>query len=119
MTITYTWKLTGLKKTRFGQIDNYVCQTYWKKIGTDEDGNTGTFSGATPFTPEPDLDPAAFTEWENLTEEQVLGWIKAVVVGSYEEHVNRQIQKQIDAKKNPISDVPEKDFPWAPQQPAE
>jgi hypothetical protein len=110
--ITYTWKLTSLKKVNTGTFDNFVCQTYWKKIGTDENGVTGEFSGATPFTPEADADPATFTVWEDLTEEQVLGWIQAIVVGAYEEHVNTQIQKQIDAKKNPVEDVNSDNFPW-------
>jgi hypothetical protein len=113
MAIIYTWKLTGLKKTRVNEFDGFVCQTYWKKIGTDEDGNTGEFAGATPFTPEADADPAEFTAWEDLTEEMVLAWIQAVVVGAYEEHVNGQIAKQIDEKVNPIVQVDEKEFPWS------
>ena len=114
MAITYTWKLTGLKKVKVGEFDGFVCQTYWKKIGTDENGNVGEFAGATPFTPEADADPATFTAWEDLTEEMVLGWIKDVVVGDYEVHVNAQIQKQLDAKVNREVSVDEKDFPWAP-----
>ena len=114
MAITYTWKLTSLKKVAVGTFDGYVCQTFWKKIGTDSDGNVGEFSGATPFTPEADADPATFTEFENLTESQVLDWVKAVVIGGYEAHVNEQIQRQIDAKKNPITEVQDGKFPWSP-----
>lgn len=115
MAITYTWKLTSLKKRNTGDLENVIVQTFWQKIGTDEDGNEGIFSGATPFDPS-QVDPDNFTSFENLTQTQVLGWIQSVVVGSYEQHVNEQIQKQIDVKRSPIEDVNESGFPWAEPQ---
>lgn len=99
----YTWEVTGLKTTQ----DGGVVQTYWKKNGTDANGNVGSFSGATPF--EVDSADPNYIPFEQLTEETVLGWIQAVVVGSYEEHVNGQIQKQIDQQT--ITDAT---MPWAP-----
>ena len=110
--ITYTWKITGLKVQNVSDTrPNAVVQTYWQKIGTDEDGNEGIFSGATPFTPDPTDDSGPFIPFEELTEENVLDWIKTVVVGQYEQHVNEQIQRQIDDKRNPIIDAT---LPWAP-----
>jgi hypothetical protein len=110
MSVTYTWKVTGLKARDEGGHTNAVVQTYWQKIGTDENGNQGTFSGATPFSAA-NVPAGQFVPYEELTEEIVLGWIQSVVVGSYEEHVNGQIQKQIDAIVNPIVDP---GLPWAP-----
>ena len=114
MAVTYTWAVTGLKTKNETNADgvvlnNAVVQTYWKKTGTDENGNEGTFSGATPFTAA-DVPAGEFVAFESLTEEIVLGWIKAVVVGTYEEHVNGQIQKQIDQSINPVV---ESAMPWA------
>ena len=111
MAITYTWKLSTLKKKTHNDIDNVVIQTHWKKIGTDEFGNEGEFSGATPFDPAK-LNVGSFTPYEELTQEQVLTWIKAIVVGDYETHVNGKIKDQIDAKKNPVDDVSETQLPW-------
>lgn len=112
MTITYTWKITGLKtKDVSDDKPAAVVQTYWQKIGTDENGNEGTFSGATPFTVDPSDDSGPFIAFEDLTEEDVLDWIKTVVVGGYAEHVNGQIAKQIEDK---ISPVVENRLPWAP-----
>ena len=112
MAITYTWKITGLKtKNVSDDKQAAVVQTYWKKIGTDADGNEGTFSGATPFTVDPTDESGPFIPFEDLTEEDVLDWIKTVVVGGYEEHVNGQIAKQIEEK---ISPVIENRLPWAP-----
>jgi hypothetical protein len=113
MALTYTWAVTSLKKTTDGSVDNFVVQSTWTCTGTDEDGDSGTFSGATPF-PLDSLDPATFIPYEDLTEADVLGWIEAVVVGSYKEHVDAQINKQIALIKDPVVDVPEGDFPWDP-----
>ena len=120
MAITYTWEITSLKTKNetLGDgvvLPNAVCQTYWKKIGTDENGNEGTFSGATPFSAA-NLTEENFKQFDTLTEEIVLGWIQAIVVGGYEEHVNGQIQKQIDEKVTPIT---ESAMPWAPVVEAE
>lgn len=113
MAITYTWSLTSLKKKTSGDLNDIIVQTYWQKKGTDGDGNEGTFSGATPFDPD-QVDPENFTTFEDLTEEQVLDWIKAVVVGNYEQHVNEKIAEQIEAKKNPVIEVSSGAFPWSP-----
>ena len=113
MSLTYTWSLTSLKKRNTDNLSDIVVQTYWKKIGTDQDGITGEFSGATPFDPQ-QVDPNNFTSFENLTEQQVLGWIQSVVTGPYEVHVNQKIQEQINLKKQPISEVNPLDFPWGP-----
>jgi hypothetical protein len=117
MAVTYTWEVTSLE-TKNETLDdgvvlpNTICQTYWKKIGTDEDGNEGTFSGATPFSAE-NLTEENFQQFDVLTEEIVLGWIQAIVVDGYEEHVNGQIQKQIDEQVTPITET---SMPWAPEE---
>jgi hypothetical protein len=105
--MTYTWKVTGMKSMDLPNEVNAIIQTYWTKTGTDAQGNEGTFSGATPFDPAT-IDPETFIPFAQLTEEIVLGWIQAVVVDSYEQHVNTQIQKQIDQKK-----IKEEVLPWA------
>jgi len=111
--MNYTWQLTSLKRKDTSELNNIVVQTYWKKTGTDENGNEGTFSGATPF----DLssaDPTSFTSYEDLTEEAVLGWIQSVVVGDYERHVNEKIAEQIEAIVSPVVSVTG-GFPWQPE----
>lgn len=111
MAITYTWKITGLKTRDFDGKPSAIVQTYWQKIGTDEAGNEGTFTGATPFTIDPTDTSGPFVPFEQLTEQAVIDWIKTVVVGSYEEHVNNKIKEQIDLK---VSPVVEASMPWAP-----
>ena len=103
--MTYTWKVTGVKTVDTDSATDAVVQTYWQKIGTDEQGNQGIFPGATPFL-QSSINPENFVPYAQLTEEIVLGWIQAVVVGDYEEQVNEEIQKQIDAKNTKTPSLP-------------
>lgn len=116
MAITYTWKITGLKTKDVDGKPSAVVQTYWQKTGTDENGNQGTFQGATPFTVDPTDDSGPFIPFSELTEDDVLAWIKTVVVGNYEEHVNGKIAEQIEQKIAPVTDAK---LPWAPEQETE
>ncbi len=115
MTLTYTWKIKGLKKQDDPsvELDDIIVQTYWECTGTDGDGNSGTFHGATPFEPD-QVDPTNFTTYEDLTEAQVISWIQDVVDGSpiYKAHIEEQIQKQIDAIVRPIVEVESNTLPW-------
>jgi hypothetical protein len=101
-----------MKATTVGSESDYVVQTYWNKIGTDENGITGMFAGATPFDPNPDQPD--FIPYDQLTQEIVLGWIQPVVTGDYETHVNDVIAAQIAAKINPVTEPP---LPWEPPTP--
>ena len=103
MALTYTWKVTGLKKrdqvnAEGATLIGAVVQTYWECKGVDENGNEGSFSGATPFTAE-NVPAGSFAAFETLTEETVLGWIKSVVNNdaSYKAHIDGRIIDQIDA----------------------
>ena len=111
MAITYTWEVTRMSVTRAGDLPNYVVQTYWTKTGTDEDGYTGVFPGATPFTPNPDQQN--YVPYDQLTQEIVLSWIIPATELA-EDHINENIAEQIARKKDPIVDEP---LPWAPPTP--
>ena len=117
MGFTYEWKLTSLKKQNTADLTDVIVGTQWKLTGTDEDGYSGVFNGATPFQVQ-DLNGDGFIDYRDLTEELVLGWIKNHVSGStpanYMNHINQQIQRQIDHTKFLTMDVPENDLPWSP-----
>jgi hypothetical protein len=106
MSITYTWKVTGVKTLNQGSNANAVVQTFWKKIGTS-DGKTGEFTGATPFDAS-NVPADKFVPFDQLTEEIVIGWIQGIVTGSYEKHVNEQIAKALAPQ------AVEAAMPWAP-----
>ena len=113
MALTYTWKLTGLKKTSGNDLQDVIVQTYWTVTGTDEEGNFGVFSGATPFDINL-INPETYTEYKYLTQELVLGWIKNLVDTNpvYKEHIEQQIAEEIRTKLNAVQHINETDFPW-------
>ena len=118
MAFTYTWEVTGIK--RRNQVNSEgvtlpgaVVQTYWKCTGTDENGASAAFSGATPFSAA-NVPEGSFVPFESLTEEIVLGWIKNVVDKDpmYWEHIQERIEKEIDDRE-----VEEVSMPWNPDAP--
>jgi hypothetical protein len=112
MALTYEWKLTGLKKANSETTKDVIIGTRWELTGTDADGNSGTFSGATPFSMA-NVEMHNFVPYENLDQDTVIGWIQAEVVGGYKDHVEQKILAQIEAVKSEIKDVQATDFPWA------
>lgn len=108
MSVTYTWKVTGLRTKTEGENLNAVTQTHWVCTGTDEHGHTAEFIGATPFT-SVDVPAGEFVPFEELTEEVVLGWIQAHVDAdpSYKAHIFERIQKKLD-----YYHVSEPALPW-------
>lgn len=120
MALTYRYEVTGIK-TKDEVVDSTtnpsaVVQTYWKLTGTDEQGNSGSFSGATPFTTTTMPAGSTFVPFAELTEAMVIAWIEDVVETSpgYKQHIDAQIQKQIDEKIRPVTEA---QMPWAPPAP--
>lgn len=115
MALEYTWKLEGLKKQNSDELDNVIIGTRWKVTGTDENGIHGSFVGATPFKLS-EVNTNSFTPYEQLTETQVLGWIKNVVSGSantsYWSHINERIELEIYNKKYAVTDISDSALPW-------
>ena len=123
MAIAYEWNISTLKKTTANNLSGVVIGTNWTCIGTDEQGDTGSFPGATPFS---HIDPDNFIPFEDLTKQIVISWIQTAVTGiawdsayppetangSTWIHIQDQIQKQINSKKNPVVEIT--DFPWDP-----
>ena len=91
-----------------------VYQTYWTITGTNADGQTGTWSGATPFTAR-NVPQGSFVPFEDLTEEKVTGWIQAVVDGdpSYKAHIIEQLEKSIDEQFGASEEIESAALPWA------
>ena len=116
MGYTYEWSVTGIKKATSDNINDAIIGTQWKVVCTDEDGNTGEFSGATPFDLNT-IDSGSFTPYQDLTEAQVLGWIKSVVSGSsssnYWDHIQGQMNKEIAKSKLSQVEVTSVDLPWS------
>ena len=113
---TWAWEVTSLKRkdqvnAEGATLTGAVCQTYWKVTGTDGNGNTGEFSGATPFTAQ-NTPAGSFVAFDDLTEDTLLGWIQAVVNGDqgYANHIGERVGAQIDEVT-----VEDASMPWAPE----
>ena len=118
MAYTYEWKIKGLKKAvNANDLSDVIIGTQWEVIGISEDGYSGSFNGATPFKPA-EVDPTNFTAFEDLTETQVLGWIKQIVSGSnqttnYWDHISGQIHKEVTRNSQVHVELQPGDLPWA------
>lgn len=120
MALTLSYSVTSLKVKDEVNADgvtlpNAVCQTFWKVVGTDENGNAADWSGATPFSAAT-VSEGAFTAFADLTEEDVVGWITAVVEADsgYKAHIVEQLQRNIDET---ITTEPA--LPWASEDEVE
>lgn len=111
MALTYNWKIRSLKKVNTDNLSNAIVNVQWLCTGSDSDGVSGSFTGQTDFNLSV-IDQTNFTPYENLTEEMVLGWVKPLVVNSYWNQVNSEINKEINNKKNPIVQVSDQSLPW-------
>lgn len=90
--ITYSLQITQLNTTRHGTYTNVVSHVHWRLVAVDEEGNRVTSGGTVPFqlgnytftdaltgqpkTIDSQFNAENFIEYETLSEETVLNWIK-------------------------------------------
>ena len=96
------WKINTLEYTN--DSDKGVVVAHWDcshtEVGEGDDAlsYSGRRYGSYSFQPEPSSED--YIAFDDLTEEIVLGWVKAEVG---EEDVEASITAQIEAKKNPAT----------------
>lgn len=106
MAITYAYKITQLRKVdSLNKLKDVIIHVRFEYTGTDEKGNSHTFQGAIPM---PAPTSGDFTPLADLTEDQVIEWVKA---HHPTDHMQEVIQAEIAKQKNVESDI---DLPWAP-----
>lgn len=121
MAVTHTWSVDPNLNTRTQDgLSEVVFSVVWR-LSSEEtvDGKTYSISSANQISLNTDnLDPATFTAFADLTEDQVVGWAKAtidanaaegegVTCAEWEAGHERNIAKQI----NPPTAV--ETAPWA------
>jgi len=79
--------------------DNYVTTAHWTCTATDGDFSANAY-GTVGFSGD------LVTPYENLTQEQVLGWVWEQVDKA---EIEANLTKQIEAQKNPVSET---GVPW-------
>jgi hypothetical protein len=70
MAVTITWNITGMRRT---VEDGGVFEVDWECVAS-EDGLNGTVRQTHSFNPNPDGE--TFIVYEDLTEANVLSWVK-------------------------------------------
>ena len=94
-----TWTISTLERN----TDDGVVVAHWR--ASDADGeHSGSSYGTCGFTPNPDAD--GYTAYDSLTEETVIGWVKADVDA---DAVEASIAAQIADSKAPAITV---GVPW-------
>ena len=121
MAVTHTWSVSDQLQTRTQDgLSEVVFSVVWR-LNSEEtvDGTTYSISSANQISLNTDnLDPATFTSFADLTEDQVVGWAKAtidanaaegegVTCAEWEAGHDRNIAKQ----QNPPTAV--ETAPWA------
>jgi hypothetical protein len=97
MAITYTWNVVQMDAyPEKDGLTDVVFHVHWALTGTD-----GTYVGNVYGSVNIPLDESAtYTPYNQLTKEQVIGWVKDALgtegVTSYEENIAVQIQDQIN-----------------------
>ena len=125
MAVTHTWSVSDQLQTRTQDgLSEVVFSVVWR-LNSEEtvDGTTYSISSANQISLNTDnLDPATFTAFADLTEDQVVGWAKSqidanaaegegVTCAEWEAGHDRNIAKQI----NPPTAV--ETAPWATPNP--
>lgn len=108
MAITYSYKITQISMApALDGLSDVVTHVRFTYTGVDEKGNEASFQGAIPM-PAPDSEH--FTPLADLTEAEVIEWVKATHPIA---HMQEVIQRQIAEKITPTNqEVP---LPWVPQ----
>jgi hypothetical protein len=108
MSVTCNWTVAQLDcYPEYEGHKDVVFTAHWRLDGTDGEHTAGVY-GSVGLT----LDPEAkFTPYADLTQAQVIGWVKDALgeeqVTSYEESVAKQIEALINP---PVVNPP---LPWA------
>ena len=100
MSITKTWEVNTLQREL---ADGYVNKVIYRVKGTD-----GTYS--TRATGEVDLEkPKTLVPYKDLTQETVIGWVKAKLGTDPVEEVESGLVADINLQKTPVLGV---GTPW-------
>lgn len=100
MNITYSWKITALKKApSLDGLSNVITHIRFDYTGTDSgSGESHTFHGACPVGA-PDAE--SFTAIETLTEADIIEWAKA---NHPTDHMDEVIERHIKEKLTPTQE---------------
>ena len=108
MTIEFTTTITGMEAYPIkDSVPLYVFRVYWNYLGSDSVYETA-MQGSTDV---PTSDPQSATPYEELTEEQVMGWVQTYTPSWMWEEYTDKITAWITAQYTPS--VVNPPLPWS------
>jgi hypothetical protein len=103
MANTYNWKILQLDaKIHENDLDNVIYTVHWRFCAEDNSDEANPIVrdiiGTLGVTYNPD---EPFIEYDNLTKEDVVGWLEA---GLDVENMKSNLDQQIELQKNPVDE---------------
>lgn len=103
------WKIENMElKPSVDSLNDVVCTAHWRVYGREEDLVTSVY-GSVSFNT--NIEPENFLPYEELTEQQVVGWVKDYMGTEHVEALETALASQIENLKNPP--VVTKPLPWS------
>lgn len=111
MDINYSYKINLLEvNPSLNGLNDVITRVHFTYTGTDSiSGHSGSFQGITPIE---NPNPETFISFNNLTEAEVIEWVK---ISHPLEHMQEQITKQIELLINQTQEY--STMPWNPPIP--
>ena len=109
MSTTYHFEIVSLATKTIGDVEGIVKKIEYAMIGTHESGYTADQFGMIEL--DDPADPTTVTAYSELTEEQVQGWVSALIPDDEEAAMKANIDKMIEDATT-INDI--QPLPWAP-----
>lgn len=104
----YTWKIHSVVKRTIQETSDVVFNAVWEKFGITEDGYSGSVKSSVSFEIG-DIDPSLFVQYDQLTEEIIVSWVKNFI---NEDIINQNIEQEIEKARSHWMHVDEENLPW-------
>jgi len=88
-----TWNIVQLERRI---SDGFVTTAHWTCSGVDGDFTGNTYGSI-------GLEGVVTTAYEDITEEQAIGWVKSAMGEETVEATEAAVATQIEAQKNPVA----------------
>jgi hypothetical protein len=102
---TFNWKVSQLERTN--DSDKGVVVVHYRVDAVDGEFTSGAY-GTLSFTPDPSA--SGFIAFDDLTESDVIGWVKDEFGAEKVTEIESALQSKIDEQKNPATVA---ELPWS------
>lgn len=98
----FIWKVNNMEAIMsYSSLTNVVRTVYWQCEGHDDDNKYGTHWGLEQLDVD-NINSSTFTDYNDLTEEKVIEWVKAsldLYRENFVETIEQEILEQMDSEE--------------------